>query len=424
VKLFTKYNRVNTIATIFTFVLGSVAFFIVLNYVLTRQLKETLRSEQFEIIHYVEEHHVLPEIQNTRHQWISIEKTTQILAKPKFNTTTVYNEREQENEQVRQLLFSIEAGGQLYLITVNKSEAETEDLLKLIILVTIAMIALILGLNHFINRKLINKLWQPFYTTIDEIKTYHVSNRKPLELSTQPIDELNLLNDSLNKMTQSIYKDYSALKSFTENASHEMQTPLAVIRSKIDTLLQQADLNEQSLEQILSIENAAQRLSKLHQSLLLLTKIENRQFHLNEKVKLNEILLEKIKEREEIISAKQLTTTINCKEVELAFHQHLAEILFNNLLNNCIKHSPQNGNIFVELNEDFVCFKNDAQDGALDAQKIFQRFYKSTPTSDGTGLGLAIVKEICKLANFNINYSCKDQQHIFLIQFKNQSNNL
>ncbi len=266
-KLFTKYNRVNVSATIFTFVLGSIAFYFVLDYVLSRQLKETLRSEQFEIVHYVEEHHALPEIQNTRHQWITVEKSIEKLDKPQFKNIGYYNERDKENQSAKQLLFNIEVAGQNYLITVNKSEAETEELLKLIILVTIGMIALMLLFNYFINRRLINKLWQPFYKTIDDIKQYQVSDKQPMRLSNERIDELNLLNDSLNKMTQSIYREYAALKSFTENASHEMQTPLAVIRSKIDLLLQQSELNEQSLQQILSIEDAAKRLSKLHQSL-------------------------------------------------------------------------------------------------------------------------------------------------------------
>ncbi|OIR07629.1 sensor protein QseC [mine drainage metagenome] len=417
-KLFTKYNRINISATIFTFMLGSIAFYFVLDYVLTRQLKETLRSEQFEIIHFIEEHHTLPEFQNTRNQWITAEKSSEKIKRPRFQNSSYYNEREKENESVKQLLFTVDAGGQNFLITVNKSEAETEDLLKLIILVTIGMIALILLFNYLINRKLINKIWQPFYKTIDDIKTYQVSDKQPLQLSKEQIDELNLLNDSLNKMTQSIYREYAALKSFTENASHEMQTPLAVIRSKIDLLLQQSELNEQSLQQILSIEDAAQRLSKLHQSLLLLTKIENKQFVLNEAVDLKKIILEKIKEREELIDSKKLKIETNCKEVVLSFHHHLAEILFNNLLNNVIKYTPENGTINIELNEDFICFKNDATKEALDVNKIFQRFYKPSDSRDGTGLGLAIIKEICNLAGFDISYSFNNHQHIFLIKIK------
>lgn len=417
-KLFTKYNRINISATIFTFLLGSIAFYFVLDYVLTRQLKETLRSEQFEIVHFVEEHHSLPEIQNTRHQWITVEKSNAKINKSYFQNSSYFNKTENENESVKQLLFTIEVGGQNYLITVNKSEAETEDLLKLIILVTIGMIALILLLNYLINRKLINKIWQPFYKTIDDIKTYQVSDKQPMQLLKEPIDELNLLNDSLNKMTQSIYREYAALKSFTENASHEMQTPLAVIRSKIDLLLQQSELKEQSLQQILSIEDAAQRLSKLHQSLLLLTKIENKQFVLNEQVDLKKIILEKIIEREELIDSKKLKIVTNYREVILSFHHHLAEILFNNLLNNAIKYTPENGTIDIELNENFICFKNDATSEALDANKIFQRFYKPSDSGDGTGLGLAIIKEICNLAGFTILYSFNHHQHIFLIKIK------
>ena len=418
-KLFTKYNRVNITATIFTFVLGSIAFYFVLDYVLTRQLKETLRSEQFEIIHYVEEHHALPEIQNTRHQWITVERSTEILKRPLFKNSNFYNEKEKENESIKQLLFSINVAGQNYLITVNKSEAETEDLLKLIILVTIGMIALILLFNYFINRKLINRLWQPFYTTIAEIKDYHVSNRQPLQLSKEPIDELDLLNESLNKMTQSIYKDYTALKSFTENASHEMQTPLAVIRSRIDLLLQQSELKEQSLQQILSIEDAAQRLSKLHQSLLLLTKIENKQFILNESVDIKKIILEKISEREDLIESKQLKIETNCTELTLHFHQHLAEILFNNLLTNSIKYTPANGLIKIELTDTFVSFSNDAMNAALEEGRVFQRFYKPSDSGEGTGLGLAIIKEICHLAGFDIAYTFTGHQHHFKIRFNN-----
>ena len=418
-KLFTRYNRINISATIFTFVLGSIAFYFVLNYVLIRQLNETLRSEQQEIVNFVEEHHQLPEIQNTKLQWITVEKTSLLLPKAKIKSVPFYNQKENENEYIRQLIFTINISNQNYLITVNKSQAETEDLLKLIILVTVGMIALILLFNYLINRKLINRIWQPFYKTIDDIKQYQVSDKQPMQLSNERIDELNLLNDSLNKMTQSIYREYSALKSFTENASHEMQTPLAVIRSKIDLLLQQTELKEQSLQQILSIEDAAQRLSKLHQSLLLLTKIENKQFVFNESIDVTKVILEKINEREELIESKNLKIETECKEVTLSFHRHLAEILVNNLLNNAIKYTPEKGKINIELSNDFICFKNDAIGGTLDSNKIFQRFYKPFDSRDGTGLGLAIIKEICNLAGFEISYSFNNNQHIFLIGFKN-----
>lgn len=417
-KLFTKYNRVNIAAIIFTFVLGSIAFYFVLNYVLIRQLNETLRSEQQEIIKYVTEHQQLPEIENTKHQWITIEKISAPLPKLKTRSIPFYNKQEDETEYIRQLFFSITVAQQNYLVTVNKSETETDDLLKLIILITVGMIGLILLFNYLINRKLVNRLWQPFYKTIDSIKDYQLSNRQPLQLSKEPIDELDLLNDSLNKMTLSIYHDYNALKSFTENASHEMQTPLAVIRSKVEMLLQQPEWKEQSLKQLLSIEDATQKLSKLHQSLLLLTKLENRQFVLNEPINLKNIIENKLQEREELFLSKQLKVTADCKDVTVAFHQHLAEIFINNLLNNAIRYTSAEGEIFITLTNESLSIRNTATTVALDKSKIFQRFYKTDESHDGTGLGLAIIKEICNLAGFGIVYEFSQQQHIFTIHFK------
>jgi signal transduction histidine kinase len=416
-KLFTKYNRINISATIFTFLMGSIAFYFVLDYVLTRQLKETLRSEQFEIVHYVEEHNTLPEIQNTRHQWITIEKSTKNITRTLFQNSNYYDEREKENRLAKQLLFTINAAGQNFLITINKSQTETEDLLQLIILVTVGMIGIILLLNYLINRKLINRIWQPFYTTINSIKAYEIAERKTLQLEQVQIDELNLLNDSLNKMTQNIYRDYTALKSFTENASHEMQTPLAVIRSKIDVLLQNTELNEKSLQQILSIEDAAQKLSKLHQSLLLLTKLENRQFILNEDVNLKNILTEKINERTDIIETKKIELVFHASEKKFSFHKHLAEILVSNLINNAIRYAPENGKIAIELTDSQLVFSNTAANGPLDTSKLFQRFYKTDNSGDGTGLGLAIINEIAKLAGFETEYQFNHQQHIFIIHF-------
>lgn len=419
-KLFTKYNRINISATIFTFLMGSIAFYFVLDYVLTRQLKETLRSEQFEITHYVEEHNVLPEIQNTRHQWTTVERSTEKILKPHFYNISYYNEREGEMQPGLQLTFSIVVNGNNYLIKISKSQVETEDLLQLIILVTIGMIALILLLNYLINRKLVNRIWQPFYTTINHIREYQITERRTLQLSAVSIDELNLLNESLNKMTQNIYKDYTALKSFTENASHEMQTPLAVIRSKIDVLLQNTELNEKSLQQILSIEDSAQKLAKLHQSLLLLTKLENKQFVLNENVDLKKILSEKLEDREEVIASKKIELSFHASEKQFSFHQHLAEILVNNLLNNAIRYTPENGKIDIELNNESLTFSNTALQGCLDNEKLFQRFYKADHSGDGTGLGLAIIHEIVKLAGFEIKYQFAQQQHLFIIHFNKQ----
>jgi len=416
-KLFARYNRINITATILIFVFGSIAFYFVLQYVLVRQLDETLRGEQQEIVEFVKSHNQLPDIQNTRHQWITIAPAIDMQRRSRAKSILVYNKREDEQEWIRQLNFTVNTSTGIYSITVNKSETETEELLKGIILVTIGMIGFILLFNYLINRKLVTRLWQPFYNTIASIKEYHISSQQPLQLAKEPIDEINLLNDSLNQMTQRIHSDFHALRSFTENASHEMQTPLAVIRSKVDTLLQETEGRKETIQQLLSIEDATHRLSKLHQSLLLLTRLENRQFLFDEPIDLKYIIETKSEERKELLQAKNLSLQLNCVSVTLNFHPHLAEMLITNLMNNAIRYTPEGGSILIQLTTRQLTISNTATGDALDTTRLFERFYKTDPASEGTGLGLAIIKQICNAAGFTIAYQLTEGKHQFTIQF-------
>jgi signal transduction histidine kinase len=414
-KLFSKYNRINITATILIFLAGSVAFYFVLNYVLIRQLDSSLRSEKQEITEYIQQHQQLPEIQNTKEQWIQIHKTDQTEPTSIIKSIPIYNRSESEIEYIRQLTFLVTVNKENFLVTVNKSETETEELLKLIILVTISMVAMILLFNYLINRRLITSIWQPFYNTINSIKDY-AANQQSLTLSKEPIDEINLLNESLNRMTEQIHKDFYALRSFNENASHEMQTPLAIIRTKVEALYQHAEGKEIMMQQLLSIEDACLKLSKLHQSLLLLTKLENNQFILNETIQLSSILKEKCEERKDLIDSKLIELKIDALEFMMHFHQHLAEILISNLLNNAIRYTPNGGAISIILNQQILKVSNTAISGSLDTEKVFTRFYKASET--GTGLGLSIIKELCASAGFEIAYRYEHEMHHFIINFQ------
>jgi two-component system sensor histidine kinase QseC len=419
-KLLSRYNRINITVTVTVFLLGSVFFFFVLQYILLSQLDETLLSEKQEIVNYVAAHNQLPEIVNTNQQWSFYETTTKPV-KGTYFKSDVYTSDDFDKEPIRQLVFSIRAGNEFYNITINKSQRETQALLKIIIIATVAMIAIIMIINFIINRRVLSSLWNPFYKTIERIRLYRLSDKLTLQLDKVNIDEFASLNESLNEMSARIYNDYETLKRFTENASHEMQTPLAVIRSKTDILLQTIDWKENEMQQLQQIEDATQRLAKLHQSLLLLTKLENRQFLINEEVDLTSIVHQKINEREDVLQAKKITLRKNLQQVKLLFHQHLAEIVVSNLLNNAIRHTPANGEMDVELSKNKFSVSNTALHGELDKSKIFQRFYKATDTAEGTGLGLAIVKEICNMANANIEYQYQNNKHQFIIYFDDGS---
>lgn len=416
-KLLSRYNRVNITATILAFLVGSAGFYFVLNYILVRQLDRSLRVEEQEIVTYVNKNGRLPEIHDTRHQWIETSRTTTPIIHPKPFSTEAFNKLEDENEPIRRYIFTVAVRGELFQVTVSQSKTETEDLLRLIILVTFSMIALILLSNYLVNRKLVSRLWKPFYRSIKRISEYQVSGREPLQLPSERIDEINLLNQVLNSMTDRIHHDYLSLKTFTENASHEMQTPLAVIRSKTESAVQQAEGNEKLLQSLLSIEDATIKLSRLNQSLLLLTRIGNRQFITGESVDISAALRNKLSETEDIFASKGITIKSSIADVVLPFHQHLAEILISNLFTNLIRYTPEGGSAEIILTQEGLIVQNTASGGPLDAGKIFQRFYKGEQSSESTGLGLAIVQEICTLAGFTIGYRFAADNHVFVIRF-------
>lgn len=414
-KLFARYSRINTTVTVGIFLIGAVVFYFVLRYVLLVQLDETLQSEEQEMESFVKEHHQLPEIVNTRAQWIDVEEVIDQVVPRHFETRSIFKPEANEHEQIRQLTFPLAVEGKSYKITVNKSEVETEDLFGLIVPSALALIGLILGTGLVLNRTVVRRLWSPFYITLEHIRKYRVSDLRPLSLPESSVDEVALLNETISGMTQRIHQDYTKLQEFTGNAAHEMQTPLTVIRTKLERLTQVAQHDEQLLKHLSEIDEAATRLAQLHQSLLLLTRLENNQFIINENVRLDNILDRQILLRREILESRNITLEIDQSPVEIKFHEQLAEILISNLLSNASRYTPGGGKISVTLSVKQLSVRNTAVDAALDPEKVFQRFYKGSP--EGTGLGLAISKEIARLAGFSIVYRFVDGAHQFSVDF-------
>ncbi|HVZ25400.1 MAG TPA: ATP-binding protein, partial [Sediminibacterium sp.] len=191
------------------------------------------------------------------------------------------------------------------------------------------------------------------------------------------------------------------------------------IRSGIDNLLQNAEGQEQIANGLLVIETATEKLAKLNQSLLLLARLENRHFLFTETLDLSEVIRKKVQEREETLLSKQLRLELSLENAFfIRFHPQLAEILVTNLLNNAIRHTSPGGSLHISLAGSVLSIRNTAYGEALDSHQIFQRFYKSNPSSEGTGLGLAIVREICVAAGLSIQYVFNDNEHVFTIAFE------
>jgi signal transduction histidine kinase len=251
-----------------------------------------------------------------------------------------------------------------------------------------------------------------------KLQNYTVENTEPLALEPSGIDEFNDLQKSLEELTQRTKHAYLGQKEFAENASHEMQTPLAVLQGKLELLMQTAPLSETQAELIGDLADASQRMARLNKSLLLLAKIENKQFPANEKISLDNIIRHYIQQYEPQVLQKQLTLNYSFNsDTILDCNKTLLEILVDNLIGNAIRHNNLNGSIIITLQPGTLTIQNTGVDSKLNEQRIFSRFQKDSTDVNSLGLGLEIVKKICVLYNFKISYSKQEDLHTFLVFF-------
>ncbi len=419
-KLFTKYSRVNLVAAILVLLLGGICYYFIIRYVLIRQLDDTLKIEEAEILDHIKTKGSLPEPANYRDQQIQFTLTDGKApgkSRRKFINTTRYTEKDREYKSFRQLLFPVTVNGRLYTVTVAKSEEETEDLLELIVLITVGVILLLLLMVFLANRFLLRRIWSPFYETLDAIRQFNLSSRQLTGRKDSLIDEFRDLDNAIGQMTDKIIRDYEMLKNFADNASHEMQTPLAIINSKLDLLIQGHSLDEKQTRQLQDMYDAVGRLRQLNQSLLLLTKIENNQFAQMEQLSIDDLLNRKLIQFEELIAAGGLRVTRETSRESIEMNGYLADILLNNLLSNAIRHNRGDGDIHILLRDGRLILSNTGPLLHFDPSTIFDRFVKGSH-SGGTGLGLAIVRQICDNYHFKLDYAYRDERHTVTIYFR------
>lgn len=304
--------------------------------------------------------------------------------------------------------------GKNYHVKVWKSTIEYDELMEVVFIAFLLLLLLLFLVMVYINSRVSKLIWAPFSETLSYIKGFNVSASyyKPLDLDE--INEFNELNTSINLMTAKMISDYKIQKKFTENASHEFQTPLAIIKGKIDLLLQESSLNEGSMDLLVSIEEATSRLSRMNKSLLLLSKIENQQYVKKESVELLP-LIEKLKVlNEDALLEKSVKVSFDIKqEICFTINAELCFILINNLLQNAIRHNIQNGKINIIVVGQALIIQNTGSPLPLNPLSIFERFEKKSANINSIGLGLAIVKEIAVANGIAILYSFVNGLHQF-----------
>jgi signal transduction histidine kinase len=294
-------------------------------------------------------------------------------------------------------------------------------------------ILLLLLVLVVISAGLISKyILAPFKRTMRVIQSFDLKQKEAIRLPETKTSEFRELNQFLMKMTETAREDYQSLKEFTENASHELQTPTAIIRGKLD-LLMESDIRDEQAILIAEMQNALERLSRIHSSLTLLTKLENKEYDGTESVNMSLQVTGALESFEELMELKSLRLKAEIAEnVYVPLHPALADLLLMNLVSNAIRHNvsqtgervdPDNeeGWIMVQLAREGLVIGNSGLAPQVPVEELFERFKKGNPGGDSIGIGLAIVRQICDLAGFTIEYQFRDGVHVIAIGFTGQA---
>ncbi|WP_158530881.1 MULTISPECIES: sensor histidine kinase [Tenacibaculum] len=401
-------------------IIGASSSYIVFKKTIYNEFNKKLYAEKEELIEELYSHeNILSTYSLNIGDNIYIKKVKE---NPKIETivkdTILYNKFYKKELNYRKIIFSSEVKGQFYVLTIAKSLLSTEYLLKGITDIIIFVGALFFLTMFFISNVVFKKIWKPFYSTLEQIRKFNVKKPNPLFFKKTKVIEFEELNTSLDLMVNQAVKDYKNLKEYTENISHEIQTPLAIIKNKVELLIQDSNLTEHQLIALNNIYKSTDRLSKLKENLSFLSKIDNNQFIETLELNVADFLREIISNVEELIQMKNINLKMSLVEgYKVKINEALAYTLFNNLIINAIKHNIEYGELELVLNKTSLIIKNTGEPLKVNEIELFERFKKSSINKDSTGLGLSLVQRIVEYYGFSIKYINKNNSHIITLNF-------
>jgi signal transduction histidine kinase len=302
-----------------------------------------------------------------------------------------------------------------------KSKLPAQQLVQQIILsITLIAILFLLGI-YLLNRFAFRRIWRDFYNTILALKNY-VPDQKALRLPGSRINEFRTLNEEIEKMTRRVSDTYDNLNNFTSHTTHEIQTPLSVIRLKSELLMQTPNLDQEQLQLIQSIGDNSRHLSQLNRSLALLFKIDHHHYPSPGVFHPATGILRQLDNLNELIDIKELKVTTRLPpEIRIAMDPSLGDILVHNLVKNAIVHNQVGGILEINLQAGILKVVNTGPEPLLPTDRYFSEFIKG-PNSKGLGLGLSLVRKICEVSGLSVQYTFARELHQFEINWLEKNN--
>ncbi|WP_192821676.1 HAMP domain-containing sensor histidine kinase [Rufibacter sp. LB8] len=338
--------------------------------------------------------------------------------KDQYQDTLMYMLNEEDFEPVRMLTSVFRHQEKYYEVRLITSMVEEDDLISDLLYSLLWLYAGLIASILVVNNLLLKRIWKPFYHILQRLQRFKLEDAQPVPVQKTSVDEFRLLNETVENLLQQNVTTFQNQKAFIENASHELQTPLAISLNKLELLAETQPLQEEQLLQIGAIMENLERLTRLNKSLLLLSKIENRQFGQEVEVTIADVLRQTLADLEDQISFNEVAVQVDTQAASsVRMNPDLASMLVLNLLKNAVVHTARSGEIKIILTSAFLQISNSAiNQQPLDASKVFERFFKDDAATASTGLGLAIVKAICDRYGFKVSYAFENG-HTFTVSF-------
>ncbi|MFO7658196.1 MAG: HAMP domain-containing sensor histidine kinase [Bacteroidales bacterium] len=349
----------------------------------------------------------------------AVDEDYAIKVRDSYKDTLVFSSLKNKNFPTRLLTTAfVSADGNYYELKVISPELDKGILVRRIITSLLWLYLFMFICTIIVNHFVLKKTWEPFYQVLKYLNAFRLDKEANQKLSETSIREFSLLNESIKNLIRSNIEIFISQKEFIENASHEMQTPLAIGINKLELLAGDKDLSPGQVEKIGNIIEVFQRLSGLNRSLLLLSKIENKQFIAEEALNFDEIFCSIIADFSDFAEYRKIDIKYH-KEGSWVhkMNKQLAEILVMNLVKNALIYNRHNGELDITLSGSSFSIENTGEEISLPEEKLFTRFYKNTKTKNSTGLGLSIVKAIADISGVSVNYSYNGR-HIFKVSLK------
>lgn len=409
-KLVSIYWKYTVYAFLVVLVLGSITHYYIFRNSIHRSTDDVLQEYKQDIQEYAASHDTLLSLHDLelKHSRLLFHEVGKVVKKGKecaIYDSLIYSKYEGEQVIYRVLKFNVDTREGTYQVLLSQPTLEEDDLMSAVVISLSLLLLFFLIAYSWVSTYYTRILWRPFYLLLEQLRRFRIDRQQPDRMPVCGIEEFDEMGNTISDMMGKMHNDYLSLKELTENTSHELQTPLSILKMKLEMLQQQETDNEKVMDLVRDMQHTVSRMTRFNRALLLIARINNDQFANVEQVNLNEYITEYLSAYEDILQDKSVTIVWDSRApFVVPMNRMLAERLVMNLIVNAVRYNVIGGCLRVETTENSIKIAN-TYGNIIPSGDLFARFTRSSHDSESTGLGLTIVKSICQKSGLKVEVS-------------------